>query len=245
MANHLGVDISKVADHGPGLAFVAYPEALTLLPISPLWSILFFFMLILLGLGTQVGHGGVAWWGQRAGMGWHGGAKVVTCCPPLPHVQFCLLETLVTAIVDEVGNEWIIRRKTFVTLGVAVAGFLLGIPLTTQVGDRGTVVTGCHCHGDLAAADRISHVHIVAMTTLLVVTPGAWCCPANTGDGIQTKLTLASGVAMPTAVVVSRLCVAMPTVAARLCRCLANGDGTTGAAVPKGPSHRRASTGSC
>ncbi|CAN0204890.1 unnamed protein product [Bubo scandiacus] len=100
MANHLGVDVSNVADHGPGLAFVAYPEALTLLPISPLWSILFFFMLILLGLGTQ----------------------------------FCLLETLVTAIVDEVGNEWIIRKKTFVTLGVAVAGFLLGVPLTTQAG---------------------------------------------------------------------------------------------------------------
>uniref|UniRef100_A0A8B9MEX2 Transporter n=1 Tax=Accipiter nisus TaxID=211598 RepID=A0A8B9MEX2_9AVES len=100
MANHLGVDVSKVADHGPGLAFVAYPEALTLLPISPLWSILFFFMLILLGLGTQ----------------------------------FCLLETLVTAIVDEVANEWIIRRKTFVTLGVAIAGFLLGVPLTTQAG---------------------------------------------------------------------------------------------------------------
>ncbi|XP_072725069.1 sodium- and chloride-dependent glycine transporter 1 isoform X2 [Ciconia boyciana] len=100
MANHLGVDVSRVADHGPGLAFVAYPEALTLLPISPLWSVLFFFMLILLGLGTQ----------------------------------FCLLETLVTAIVDEVGNEWIIRRKTFVTLGVAVAGFLLGVPLTTQAG---------------------------------------------------------------------------------------------------------------
>nr|XP_009943238.1 PREDICTED: sodium- and chloride-dependent glycine transporter 1 [Opisthocomus hoazin] len=100
MANHLGVDVSKVADHGPGLAFVAYPEALTLLPISPLWSVLFFFMLILLGLGTE----------------------------------FCLLETLVTAIVDEVGNEWIIRRKTFVTLGVAVAGFLLGVPLTMQAG---------------------------------------------------------------------------------------------------------------
>uniref|UniRef100_A0A8I3W5X3 Transporter n=1 Tax=Callithrix jacchus TaxID=9483 RepID=A0A8I3W5X3_CALJA len=100
MANHLGVDVSRVADHGPGLAFVAYPEALTLLPISPLWSLLFFFMLILLGLGTQ----------------------------------FCLLETLVTAIVDEVGNEWILQRKTYVTLGVAVAGFLLGIPLTSQAG---------------------------------------------------------------------------------------------------------------
>ncbi|KAK2106611.1 Sodium- and chloride-dependent glycine transporter 1 [Saguinus oedipus] len=107
MANHLGVDVSRVADHGPGLAFVAYPEALTLLPISPLWSLLFFFMLILLGLGTQAGG----------------------------HIlQFCLLETLVTAIVDEVGNEWILQRKTYVTLGVAVAGFLLGIPLTSQAG---------------------------------------------------------------------------------------------------------------
>ncbi|XP_061423807.1 sodium- and chloride-dependent glycine transporter 1 isoform X1 [Lethenteron reissneri] len=100
MAHHLGVEVSQVADQGPGLAFVAYPEALTLLPISPLWSVLFFFMLILLGLGTQ----------------------------------FCLLETLVTAIVDEIGSDTIRRRKTFVTLGVAVVGFLLGIPLTTQAG---------------------------------------------------------------------------------------------------------------
>ncbi|XP_059201340.1 sodium- and chloride-dependent glycine transporter 1-like isoform X2 [Centropristis striata] len=100
MAHNLNVPVSEVADHGPGLAFVAYPEALTLLPISPLWSLLFFFMLILLGLGTQ----------------------------------FCLLETLVTAIVDEIGTDWIIRNKTVVTLSVAIVGFLLGVPLTTQAG---------------------------------------------------------------------------------------------------------------
>lgn len=38
-----------------------------------------------------------------------------------------------TAIVDEIGTDWIIRNKTVVTLSVAIAGFLLGVPLTTQV----------------------------------------------------------------------------------------------------------------
>lgn len=39
-----------------------------------------------------------------------------------------------TAIVDEIGTDWIIKHKTIITLSVAVVGFLLGIPLTTQVG---------------------------------------------------------------------------------------------------------------
>ncbi|XP_048457882.1 sodium- and chloride-dependent glycine transporter 1 isoform X2 [Rhincodon typus] len=48
--------------------------------------------------------------------------------------QFCLLETLVTAVVDEIGSDWIRRQKSYVTLAVAIIGFLLGIPLTTQAG---------------------------------------------------------------------------------------------------------------
>jgi len=53
MAQELNVDVSEVVEGGTSLAFVAYPTAVTKLPVSPLWSFLFFSMLLTLGLDSQ------------------------------------------------------------------------------------------------------------------------------------------------------------------------------------------------
>ncbi|XP_008282736.1 sodium- and chloride-dependent GABA transporter 2-like [Stegastes partitus] len=53
MAHEQGVPIAEVAESGPGLAFIAYPQAVAMMPLPQLWSICFFVMVILLGLDTQ------------------------------------------------------------------------------------------------------------------------------------------------------------------------------------------------
>ncbi|XP_066984522.1 sodium- and chloride-dependent glycine transporter 1-like isoform X1 [Macrobrachium rosenbergii] len=54
LAQELGVKVDEVASSGSGMVFVAYPTALELLPFPQLWSALFFFMLINLGIGSQI-----------------------------------------------------------------------------------------------------------------------------------------------------------------------------------------------
>ncbi|RWS04775.1 sodium- and chloride-dependent GABA transporter 2-like protein [Dinothrombium tinctorium] len=54
MAYEQGIaDVGAVAEKGPGLAFIAYPKGVAEMPLAPLWAVLFFIMILLLGLGSQ------------------------------------------------------------------------------------------------------------------------------------------------------------------------------------------------
>ena len=55
MAHKTGQNIEEVADEGPGLVFVVYPEAIATMPGSSFWAIIFFLMLLTLGLDSSVG----------------------------------------------------------------------------------------------------------------------------------------------------------------------------------------------
>ncbi|KFD52353.1 hypothetical protein M513_06734 [Trichuris suis] len=54
IAGEFNVSVASVADSGPGLLFIAYPYALAGLPVSQLWSCMFFFAVILMALDTQI-----------------------------------------------------------------------------------------------------------------------------------------------------------------------------------------------
>ncbi|XP_033631722.1 sodium- and chloride-dependent glycine transporter 1-like [Asterias rubens] len=103
MACDAQVPIEQAIDAGPGLAFVAYPEAIARVPVIPqLWSFIFFFMLITLGLDSQ----------------------------------FVTLETIITAVMDELEYFYpnIRKRKTLVIFSVCFIMLLAGLPFTTQGG---------------------------------------------------------------------------------------------------------------
>lgn len=53
LSKETGVPLNEIVQGGQGLAFIAYPTALARLPVPQVWSIMFFFMLFLLGLDSE------------------------------------------------------------------------------------------------------------------------------------------------------------------------------------------------
>lgn len=56
MAHASGQDIKDVATEGPGLVFVVYPAAIATMPGSIFWALIFFMMLLTLGLDSSVSY---------------------------------------------------------------------------------------------------------------------------------------------------------------------------------------------
>jgi solute carrier family 6 dopamine transporter-like protein 3 len=54
MAHKMKVDVKDVAAEGPGLVFIVYPEAISTMPGGPIWAVIFFLMLLTLGLDSSV-----------------------------------------------------------------------------------------------------------------------------------------------------------------------------------------------
>lgn len=54
MAKQQGKTVQEVAQSGPGLLFLAYPSGILQLPYTNVWSLLFFSMVLFLGIDSQV-----------------------------------------------------------------------------------------------------------------------------------------------------------------------------------------------
>jgi len=54
LALEQGKSVEDIVTDGPGLVFVVFPHALSKMPLPQLWSVVFFGMLILLGIDSQV-----------------------------------------------------------------------------------------------------------------------------------------------------------------------------------------------
>ncbi|XP_046544146.1 sodium- and chloride-dependent glycine transporter 2-like [Haliotis rubra] len=55
MANEAQVPIAEVVSSGSGLGFIIYPEAISKLPLSQLWAVLFFLTLLTVGIDSMGG----------------------------------------------------------------------------------------------------------------------------------------------------------------------------------------------
>lgn len=53
MANEQNVTVAEVAQSGPGLVFITYPKAVTQMPASPVWAVMFFLMILFVGIDSQ------------------------------------------------------------------------------------------------------------------------------------------------------------------------------------------------
>ena len=123
MAHESGLSVEDVAQGGPGLAFVVYPTAVSLMPYAPFWAFAFFFMLVLVGIDSQfVGVEGTEIFN-----------KMLAFDENAFHLK---LAGFVVAITDLLSEQVQIKHKywrEYVTLVTCVLSFIAGLTMVTEV----------------------------------------------------------------------------------------------------------------
>jgi solute carrier family 6 GABA transporter-like protein 1 len=123
MAKATGRPIEEVGAMGPGLAFVAYPNAINQLPFASFWSILFFVMLLFIGLDSQVSSS-FCFFSKDT-------YKLLNDII-YKTKKFCAMEGFITACVDEWPGYLKKRRELFLAFVCAIS-YLIGLTNITQV----------------------------------------------------------------------------------------------------------------
>lgn len=121
-ANQIKSKLSSFS--GPGLIFVVYPQAMSKMPFGQMWAVLFFFMLLCLGLNSQVGCTHL----------YHG--SFTYSFDSNVRLQFAIVEVVVTSIQDGFPN-WIKSKLVYhelLVLIVVIVSFFFGLPNLIQGG---------------------------------------------------------------------------------------------------------------
>ena len=109
-----------MVNSGPGLVFITYPEVVLKLPGGPIWAVTFFVMLV-------VSYENVS---TRRSVSNFLALSLQTIGIDS---EFCIVESLVTGIVDMFPNYLRPRRRMFTT-AVCITLFVLGVPMVTNGG---------------------------------------------------------------------------------------------------------------
>uniref|UniRef100_A0A3P8UUL3 Solute carrier family 6 member 14 n=1 Tax=Cynoglossus semilaevis TaxID=244447 RepID=A0A3P8UUL3_CYNSE len=118
-----GRSVESMLSEGFALAFIVYPDAMTTLPVSPLWSFLFFLMLAVIGLQSQFGLTEVITTSLSDSF-----PEILVNKRPFVSVGTCILLFLLGLVcVTQAGIYWVVLIDNF------SAGWILSILALLEV----------------------------------------------------------------------------------------------------------------